>query len=56
MLQLGVPRIQIHVMRTVTGVDWEEAWSSRGRAQDLADVNALEAGGGESKPERDLSL
>jgi hypothetical protein len=29
MLQLGVPPVQIHVMSTITGVDWEEAWSGR---------------------------
>jgi hypothetical protein len=29
MLQMGVPPVQIHVMSTISGVDWEEAWSSR---------------------------
>ena len=26
MLQMGVPPVQIHVMSTITGVEWDEAW------------------------------
>ena len=29
MLQMGVPPVQIHVMSTITGVEWDEAWSDR---------------------------
>jgi hypothetical protein len=29
MLQLGVPPVQIHVMSTISGVEWDDAWSDR---------------------------
>ena len=29
MLQMGVPPVQIHVMSTITGVEWDEAWADR---------------------------
>jgi hypothetical protein len=29
MLEMGVPPVQIHVMSTITGVEWDEAWSGR---------------------------
>jgi hypothetical protein len=28
MLQMGVPPVQIYVMSTITGVEWDEAWTS----------------------------
>ena len=28
-LQLGVVPVQIHVMTSITGVDWDNAWASR---------------------------
>jgi hypothetical protein len=27
MLQMGVPPVQIHVMSTISGVEWDEAWA-----------------------------
>lgn len=29
MLQMGVPPVQIHVMTTISGVEWNEAWADR---------------------------
>ena len=29
MLQMGVPPVQIHVMSTISGVEWEQAWTAR---------------------------
>jgi hypothetical protein len=29
MLELGVEPVQIHVMSSITGVQWDEAWASR---------------------------
>jgi hypothetical protein len=29
MLEMGLPPVQIHVMSAISGVDWDEAWSSR---------------------------
>ena len=29
MLQMGVPPVQIHVMSTISGVEWAEVWSDR---------------------------
>jgi hypothetical protein len=29
MLQMGVPPVQIHVMSSISGVEWDEAWSDR---------------------------
>jgi hypothetical protein len=28
MLEMGVPPVQIHLMSAISGVDWDEAWSS----------------------------
>jgi hypothetical protein len=27
MLEMGVPPVQIHVMSTISGVDWDDAWT-----------------------------
>jgi hypothetical protein len=41
-LQLGRQPVQIHVMTSISGVNWDSAWDSRQRAaKDLADVEAL---------------
>ena len=29
MLQMGLPPVQIHVMSSITGVSWDEAWADR---------------------------
>jgi hypothetical protein len=29
MLEMGVPPVQIHVMSSISGVDWHEAWADR---------------------------
>jgi hypothetical protein len=29
MLQMGVPPVQIHVMSSISGVEWDEVWSDR---------------------------
>jgi len=29
MLEMGVPPVQIHVMSTISGVEWDEVWSDR---------------------------
>jgi hypothetical protein len=29
MIEMGVPPVQIHVMSTISGVEWAEAWSDR---------------------------
>jgi hypothetical protein len=29
MLEMGVPPVQIHVMSSISGVEWDEAWSDR---------------------------
>lgn len=29
MLQMGVPPVQIHVMSTISGVEWDDAWADR---------------------------
>ncbi len=29
MLQMGVPPVQIHVMSTISGVNWDEVWADR---------------------------
>ena len=29
MLEMGVPPVQIHVMNSISGVEWDEAWSDR---------------------------
>jgi hypothetical protein len=29
MLEMGVPPVQIHIMSTITGVTWDEAWADR---------------------------
>lgn len=29
MLEMGVPPVQIHVMSTISGVEWDEAWTDR---------------------------
>jgi len=29
MLEMGVPPVQIHVMSTISGVEWEDAWADR---------------------------
>jgi hypothetical protein len=29
LLEMGVPPVQIHVMSTISGVEWEEAWADR---------------------------
>jgi hypothetical protein len=29
MLEMGLPPVQIHVMSSISGVEWDEAWSER---------------------------
>ena len=29
MLEMGVPPVQIHVMSTISGVEWDEVWADR---------------------------
>ena len=29
MLQMGVPPVQLHVMSSISGVEWDEVWSDR---------------------------
>ena len=29
LLEMGVPPVQIHVMSTISGVEWEDVWSDR---------------------------
>jgi len=29
LLEMGLPPLQIHVMSTISGVEWEEAWADR---------------------------
>jgi hypothetical protein len=31
-LEMGVPPVQIHVMSTISGVEWDEAWADRVQA------------------------
>jgi hypothetical protein len=33
LLEMGVPPIQIHVMSTISGVEWDDAWNDRVDAQ-----------------------
>jgi hypothetical protein len=30
---MGLPPVQIHVMSTISGVEWDEAWADHVRAQ-----------------------
>lgn len=32
LLEMGVPPVQIHVMSTISGVEWEDAWADRVQA------------------------
>jgi hypothetical protein len=43
-LQLGRVPVQIHVMTSITGVDWDEAWASRERGTYGGDVPVLYIG------------
>ena len=33
LLEMGVPPVQIHVMSTISGVEWDDVWSDRVEAQ-----------------------
>jgi hypothetical protein len=32
LLEMGLPPVQIHVMSTISGVEWNEAWDDRVQA------------------------
>jgi hypothetical protein len=33
LLEMGVPPVQIHVMSTISGVEWDDVWADRVQAQ-----------------------